>query len=52
MMAAWIRIFEPEDPFAAPVYQMWADIITQSFRDGVFDEEISDKKCEPFIRMG
>ena len=40
MMAAWIRIFEPDDSLASPVSIMWAGIIKQSFKSGSFDEEI------------
>ena len=40
MLATWIRIFEPDDPLAAPIAEMWADIITKSFRNGALDGNV------------
>ena len=38
MLAAWMRLFVPDDALAFPIAMMWAEIITLSFKDGVFDE--------------
>lgn len=39
MLAAWIRIFEPDDPLALPVARRWAELITLSFASGGFDAD-------------
>ena len=38
MLAAWIRLFVPEDPLALPVARMWADMVTRAFESGAVDE--------------
>jgi integrase len=40
MVAAWIRLFEQDDDVALPVARMWAEIITLSFADGAFNEDV------------
>jgi hypothetical protein len=39
IMAAWILIFQPDDPLALPVARMWAEIAAPSFHGGTFDIE-------------
>lgn len=39
MMAAWIRIFTPDEPLALPVARMWAEIAVPAFMGGAFDRE-------------
>lgn len=36
MLAAWIRLFEPNDPLALSVARMWGEIITRSFEHGSY----------------
>jgi hypothetical protein len=39
MIAAWIRIFVPEDLHAMSIARMWVEIIIPSFRSGAFNGE-------------
>ena len=39
MFAAWIRIFDANEPLALSVANMWKDIITTTFSSGSFSEE-------------
>jgi len=55
MMSTWIRRFEPDDPAALDVARMWADIVTPSFRSGIFDEAVyayEYRKCIPELNKG
>lgn len=40
MMAAWIRMFVPDDPDAMPVAKLWSDIVTASFENSRFNEDV------------
>jgi hypothetical protein len=55
MMAAWIRIFAPNDMTALPVAQMWAEIAALSFQDGIFNADVyaaEYRKRIPMLNQG
>jgi len=55
ILAAWLRIFAPDDPQALPVAEMCAGIITQSFESGIFDEAVyaaEYRKLIPLLNYG
>ena len=55
MIAAWIRIFVPDDLLALPVARMWADIITLSFSTGAFNADMyasEYRKRIPILNKG
>jgi len=39
MIAAWIKIFEPENIRALEIADFWAEIVTNTFQGGFFDEK-------------
>ena len=39
MLSAWIRIFEPQNPYALEVARGWADIVEKAFASGTYYRE-------------
>ena len=39
MLSAWIRIFEPQNPYALEVARGWADIVEEAFASGTYCRE-------------
>lgn len=39
MLSAWIRIFEPQNPYALEVARGWADIVEKAFASGTYCRE-------------
>lgn len=39
MLSAWIRIFEPQNPYALEVARGWADIVEKTFASGTYCRE-------------
>lgn len=55
MMATWIRLFDPDDSLALPIAQMWAQLITLSFAEGMFNETVyatEYRKRIPLLHKG
>jgi len=55
MLAAWIRLFVPNDPIALAVARMWAEITALSFQNENFDEAIyaaEYRKRIPILHTG
>lgn len=48
MLSAWIRIFEPQNPYALKVARGWADIVEKAFASGTYCRE---DDIEAFIQQ-